>query len=158
MEPPLPEPQPLDVATPVAAPSAFETWLRGNWGWLAAIAALTAAAVGAWRYLRWRQIDLFRDTEVLSRLFALLGLWATRLHIPWRSSQTPLEKAAAFNASLPEAAPAVDTIANLFIAQQYGRQQPRAESITGLARAWQQLQPRLWKRWLVGQVRKPDVK
>ena len=63
MEPALPEPQPLDVATPVAAPSAFETWLRGNWGWLAAIAALTAAAVGAWRYLRWRQIDLFRDTR-----------------------------------------------------------------------------------------------
>ena len=62
MEPPLPEPQPLDVATPVAAPSAFETWLRGNWGWLAAMAALTAAAVGAWRYLRWRQIDLFRDS------------------------------------------------------------------------------------------------
>lgn len=156
-EPELPEAQPLLPATPVERPSAFATWLRGNWGWLAAIGAALAAVIGGWRYLRWRQIDLFRDSEVLARLFALLGLWAKRLGIPWRSSQTPLEKAATFNARLPEAAPAVDTIANLFIAQQYGRQQPPRESITRLAKLWQQLQPQLWKQWLVGQVRGPAV-
>jgi hypothetical protein len=123
---------------------------------VAALAVVAAALVGGWRYLRWRQVDLFRDSEVLGRLFGLLGLWADRLRIPWRSSQTPLEKAASFNARLPEAAPAVDTIANLFIAQQYGRQQPPRESITRLAKAWQQLQPQLWKRWLADQVRGPQ--
>lgn len=155
---PLPEePQSVGAATPVSRPSAFESWLAGNWGWVAAITALVAAAVGGWRYLRWRQIDLFRDSEVLGRLFGLLGTWADRLRIPWRSSQTPLEKAAAFNARLPEAAPAVDTIAGLFIAQQYGRQQPPPESIRGLAKSWGQLQPQLWKRWFAGQVRGPEV-
>ncbi len=138
------------------APSAFEMWLRGNWGWIVAAVILVAGAIGAWRYLRWRQVDLFRDTQVLSRLFALLGMWAQRLHVPWRPSQTPLERAAAFNAHLPEAAPAVDTIATLFIAQQYGRQEPAPESISTLARTWQQLQPRLWKQWVVGRVRGPD--
>ncbi len=134
------------------APSAFELWLRGHWGWLAAAAVLIAAIVAAWRYLRWQQIDLFKDSEVLGRLFALLGLWAKRLQVPWRPSQTPLERAAAFNARLPDAAPAVDTIASLFIAQQYGRQDPTPETVSGLARTWGQLQPRLWKQWLVSQV------
>jgi transglutaminase-like putative cysteine protease len=153
----LPEPQ-APAATDVAAQSALAVWLRGHWGWLAAVAVLVAALIGGWRYLRWRQVDLFRDSEVLARLFGLLGMWANRLRIPWRSSQTPLERAAVFNAKLPEAAPAVDVIANLFIAQQYGRQQPAPESITGLAKTWQQLQPRLWRRWLVGQIRGREVK
>jgi transglutaminase-like putative cysteine protease len=141
--------------TPVnfQASTALEMWLRGNWGWLLGIVVLAGTAIGGWRYLRWRQIDLFRDSEVLGRLFALLGLWAERLHVPWRPSQTPLERAAAFNSRLPEAAPAVDTIATLFIAQQYGRQEPPSESISGLAKTWRQLQPRLWRRWLIGQVR-----
>jgi transglutaminase-like putative cysteine protease len=153
----LPEPpQEIGTATPVYQASAFERWLRSNWGWLVGIAVVAAAVIGGWRYLRWRQIDLFRDSEVLARLFALLGVWANRLSIPWRSSQTPLEKAASFNSRLPEAAPAVDTIAGLFIAQQYGRQQPPRESITRLAKMWQQLQLQLWKRWLVGQARGPE--
>jgi hypothetical protein len=135
------------------SPSAVERWLRGNWGWLATLIVGVGALVGGWRYLRWRQIDLFGDAQVLARLFALLGMWAERLRVPWRASQTPLERAAAFNSRVPEAAPAVDTIATLFIAQQYGRQEPAPESISGLARTWQQLQPRLWRQWLVGQVR-----
>ena len=134
-------------------PSDLELWLRGHWGWLAALLVVGGAAIAGWRYLRRQQIDLFRDSEVLGRLFALLGMWAQRLQVPWRPSQTPLERAAAFNARLPEAAPAVDTIATLFIAQQYGRQEPAPESISVLARTWQQLQPRLWRRWLIGQVR-----
>jgi transglutaminase-like putative cysteine protease len=152
----LPElPQEIGTATAVNQLSAFQRWLQGNWGWLAALAVAGAALTIGWGYLRRRQIDLFRDSEVLARLFALLGTWANRLSIPWRSSQTPLERAAAFNARLPEAAPAVDTIAGLFIAQQYGRQQPPSESITRLAKLWRQLQLQLWRQWLVGQVRAP---
>ncbi len=139
----------------IQTPSAFVNWLRGNWGWLAALVVVGAGAIAAWRYLKWRQIDLFRDSQVLGRLFGLLGLWAQRLHVPWRASQTPLERAAEFNARLPEAAPAVDTIATLFIAQQYGRQDPPPDSIQHLARYWQQLQPRLWRQWVVAQVRGP---
>ncbi|MGE5603765.1 MAG: DUF3488 and DUF4129 domain-containing transglutaminase family protein [Nitrososphaerales archaeon] len=135
------------------APSALEMWLRGHWGWLAAGFVLVAGLVAAWRYLKWRHVELFRDSQVLDRLFALLGLWAQRLRVPWRPSLTPLERAAAFNARLPEATPAVDTIATLFVAQQYGRQEPAPESIVGLSRTWQQLQPRLWKQWLISQVR-----
>ncbi len=153
-EPPLPEPEGSGIASGLTgAPSAFERWLRGNWGWLAAGFTIIAAVIGGIRYFRWRQASLFRDSEVLARLFGLLGLWATRLQVRWRASETPLERAAAFNERLPEAAPAVDTIADLFVAQRYGRQQPGPEAIGGLARMWEQLQPRLWKHWLLSQHR-----
>lgn len=152
-EPDIPEP--LGPSTPVQLqrPSAFVEWLGDNWGWLTAAVILIGGGIAAWRYLKWRQIDLFRDSQVLARLFALLGLWAQRLQVPWKPSQTPLERAAAFNSRLPEAAPAVDTIASLFIAQQYGRQEPPPKAISGLAQSWQQLQPRLWKQWVIAQVR-----
>lgn len=153
LEPELPDPINHALSAPVQPPTRIELWLRGHWGWLAAAAVLIAAIAAGWRYLRWQQVDLFRDTQVLARLFAMLGLWAQRLHVPWRPSQTPLERAAAFNARLPEAAPAVDTIATLFIAQQYGRQEPAPETISGLSRTWEQLQPRLWKQWVLNQVR-----
>lgn len=157
LEEDMPELLEGQIPVDLQSPNAFERWLRGNWGWLAAAAVLGTTLIALWRYLRWQQVDLFRDSQVLGRLFALLGLWAQRLRVPWLASQTPLERAAAFNAHLPEAAPAVDTIATLFIAQQYGRQEPPAESISGLARAWRQLQPRLWKQWLIDRVRSPSA-
>jgi hypothetical protein len=134
-------------------PGAIERWLRGNWGWMVAAVAVVAAIIGGIGFFRWQQMSLFQDSEVLARLFGLLGLWAARLKVRWRPSETPLERAAAFNKRLPEAAPAVDAIADLFVAQQYGRQQPAPDAINGLARLWQQLQPHLWKRWLIDQFR-----
>ena len=156
-EPPLPEPGASALgAEPTRTPSAFERWLQSNWGWLAAVSAILLVAAGAARYFRWRQVSLFRDSEVLARLFGLLGLWAARLQIRWRASETPLERASAFNERLPDAAPAVDAITGLFVAQQYGRQDPAPEAINGLAPLWSQLQPRLWKLWLIGQLRSSE--
>ncbi len=153
-EPPLLEPDiPAITSDPATMVSGFERWLRSNWGWLAAGLVILLAAAGATRYFRWRQVNLFRDSEVLAKLFGLLGLWAARLHIRWRASETPLERAAAFNEKLPDAAPAVDAITGLFVAQQYGRQNPAPETISGLAPLWNKLQPRLWKLWLIGQLR-----
>ena len=154
LEPPLPESETSGTAAESTDLSGnIQRWLRGNWGWLAAGFAVVATVVGGIRYFRWRQLSLFSDSEVLARLFGLLGLWARRLQVRWRASETPLERAAAFNERLPEAAPTVDAITGLFVAQQYGRQQPAPEAISGLARLWRQLQPRLWKLWLIGQLR-----
>jgi hypothetical protein len=49
---------------------------------------------------------------------------------------------------VPEAAPTVDHLAALFVAQQYGRQEPSTETLTQVAENWQALGPRLWRRWL----------
>lgn len=157
LEPPLPEPDASAITSePTTMLSVFGRWLRSNRVWLAAGFALLVAAVATIRYFRWRQVSLFRDSEVLAKLFGLLGLWAARLQVRWRASETPLERAAAFNERLPEAAPTVDAITGLFVAQQYGRQSPAPEAISGLAHLWSQLQPRLWKLWLIGQLRRVE--
>jgi hypothetical protein len=163
-EPPQParpedfEEQPVDQAQVEAAPpetlaSQITAWLADNWAWLTALVLLVAAGISATVVMRRREVAFFRDSEVLARLFGLLGLWAARLRIPWQPSQTPLERAARFNERLPEAAPAVDTIAGLFVAQQYGRQQPEPATVASLADTWRGLQPRLWRQWLIGEVR-----
>lgn len=131
-------------------------WLEKNWGWLAALAiALVAGATGQQWYRR-RQQALFRDGAVLVRLFGLLGAWAGRLGVPWLASATPLERAAEFEYKMPEAAETVNALASLFVAQQYGRQEPAPERLSTLAEGWRSLQPRLWRQWLVGEVARFD--
>ncbi len=130
----------------------WRIWLNRNWGWLVSALILGAAAWGGWRLMRVRQAALFRDREVLVKLFGLLGMWAARLRIPWLASQTPLERATSFGAQLPEATPVAESIAHLFVAQRYGREQPAAETLTSLADRWQTLQPALWRGWLLGRL------
>ena len=131
---------------------AFRRWLAGHWGWLLAALILGAAVAGGGWGLRRQQAALFRDREALGRLFALLGRWAGRLRVPWPASHTPLEHAAEFNRRLPEAGPAVDHLTALYIAQEYGRQPPAADALDAVAGDWQELQPRLWRRWLAALV------
>lgn len=150
---------PDDFTPPASTSSAgglnrWMIWLRRSWGWLAGALLLGAAALGGWWLTRMRQAALFRDNEVLARLFGLLGLWAARLKVPWQASQTPLECAASFSTKLPEATPVADSIAHLFVAQRYGREQPAAETLTSLADKWRALQPLLWRRWLIGETLK----
>ena len=133
---------------PEPAPAAFAAWLDHNWGWLAGLTVLLALAAAGILLLRRRQRAFFRDSEVLTRLFDLLGVWAARLHIRWPASHTLLEHAAAFGSAVPEAAPTVDHLAALFVAQQYGRQDPSPETLTQVAENWQVLRPKLWRRWL----------
>ncbi len=114
---------------------------------------LLAASVGAYLWLQRRNRVFFQEGDLLPQLFGVLGLWAARLRIPWQPSQTPLERAAQFNEKLPEAAPAVDTIAGLFVAQQYGRQEPPPGVLAKVIESWRSLQPRLWRQWVLGEVR-----
>jgi len=139
--------QPLNQSALQSADS-FAFWIRRNWGWLALALGIVALIGGGWALWQRQQNAFLRNPESLGRLFGLLGMWAARLRIPWPSSHTPLEHAAAFDSRLPEAAPAVDRITALFVAQQYGRQQPSSETLTGVARNWQSLQPKLWRRWI----------
>jgi hypothetical protein len=58
-----------------------------------------------------------------------------------------LEHAATFSSVIPEAAPAVDRLATLFVAQQYGRLEPPAQQLAEVADDWRALRPKLWRRW-----------
>ncbi|MGQ9840350.1 MAG: DUF4129 domain-containing transglutaminase family protein [Anaerolineae bacterium] len=124
--------------------------LGREWRWLGILLAVGVLVGGGWRLLRRRRTALFRDPTAVLRLFSQIGLWAGRLNIPCQPGQTPLERAAIFSQALPEAAPVVQTIAGLFVAQQYGRQEPPREALTSTIEAWLALQPVLWQRWLLG--------
>ncbi len=138
---------------PETPPSVAVTAQPGlDWRWPAALLAVAAVIGGGLWAFRARRAALFRDRAAALRLFDLIGVWARRLKIPWQASQTPLERAAAFGQALPEAASVVRTIADLFVAQQYGRQQPPAEALTSMVEGWLALQPVLWQRWLLGAV------
>ncbi len=130
-----------------ADPAAIR-WLKNNWPTLTAVTAIMALLVGGFTMLRWRRQAFFRNPELLARLFDVLGSWAARLRVPWLISQTPLERAAAFNAAVPEAEPAVGRLAGLFVAQRYGQVQPSSEAVGMLIGDWDHLEPTLWKRWL----------
>ena len=133
---------------PEPTPDAFTAWLDRNWGWVAGLTGLLALGAAGLMLLLQRQRAFFRDSEVLTRLFDLMDVWAARLHIRWPASHTPLEHAAAFGSAVPEAAPTVDHLAALFVAQKYGRQEPSPETLTQVAEDWQALGPKLWRRWL----------
>jgi transglutaminase-like putative cysteine protease len=133
---------PVNVDPPVII------WLRANWPKLAALFVALAVVGGGWLLLRWQRQTFYRRPELLARLFDVLGRWAARLRIPWVASQTPWERATAFNRAVPEAEPTVGRLARLFVAERYGREAPGQEALTGLIADWERLGPTLWKRWL----------
>jgi hypothetical protein len=103
---------------------------------------------GTWLWMRRQRRIFYADTNLVIKLFELLGTWAARLRVLWLPSNTPLERVAAFNAALPEAGEPVNHLAELFMAQQYGRQQPNREALARTATDWDGLQPVLWRGWL----------
>lgn len=123
-------------------------WLREHWLPLTIGGGLTLLSLGAVLVLRWRRRAFFRSTELLARLFETLGNWATRFRVRWLPSDTPLERAAAFNQAIPEAQPMLGRLTGLFIAQRYGQTAPSPDAVAGLIEDWGQLEPILWQRWL----------
>jgi len=138
-------PENMTVAPTAAQP-------RLDWRWPAAFLAVVMLIGGGWWAFQARRAALLRDRKAVLRLFDLIGVWAGRLRIPWQAGQTPLERATAFSRALPEASPVVRTIADLFVAQQYGRLQPPPEALKSTMEAWLALQPVLWQRWLLSVV------
>lgn len=123
--------------------------LARNGKWLVATAATVIAGAIAWITLRRRAGLRFPSRMTLPGLFALLGRWAARLRVPWRASETPLERAALFGEAVPEAASSAAETAALFVAQRYGHQEPSPDAVASLSSSWRQLLPLLWRRWLV---------
>lgn len=123
-------------------------WLRANWPQLLALVGALILVVGGWLLMRWRRQVFYRRPELLARFFEVLGRWAARLRIPWGASQTPWERATAFNQAVPEAQPMVGRLAGLFVAERYGREEAGPEVMAGLIEDWERLGPTLWKRWL----------
>jgi len=145
----------LELAPIEAEMGGLMGWVKRHLAGTIAGAALLVLALGGWlARLLWHR-SLLRDRELLTRLFDLLATWAGRLRIPWPASHTPLEHAAAWNSALPETEPAVTRLVSLFVAQQYGRQQPSAEALATTLADWERLQPLLWQRWLLRWTRRP---
>ncbi len=143
----LPDRDDLRAGGPMTLDPPAIRWLRSNWPELALAVGLLAIIAGALLLFRWRRQLFFQSPDLLVRLFDVLSHWASRLRVPWVPSQTPLERAAAFNSKVPEASPAVDRLANLFVAKYYGRELPTVEAVAALVREWSHLEPSLWKRW-----------
>jgi len=167
--PPTPEAEPLTAQTPETgeedlrdlrtdrnrpenlqgplAPAGLLQWARAHWPGLSlgAIVLLLAAAALWWTR---RRRAWLTDPDLALRLFGLLARWAVRLRVAWPASHTPLEHAVAFSLVVPEAGPPVSRLADLFTAQQYGRQQPATEALQDIVASWRALQPLFWQRWL----------
>jgi transglutaminase-like putative cysteine protease len=150
-------PQPLDQGfdTPAAPPelppapesSATDRFLQIlPYLALAGLAAL--AGYVALRLATTRRAAYFSGNGAAERMFWLLGIWAARLRIPWRSSATPRERAAELGAKVPEASPAAGAIAEAFVAERYGRSMPGEDSVQEMAQQWRRLEPTLWRKWL----------
>jgi transglutaminase-like putative cysteine protease len=139
---------PPEGAGNVAGSMGILEQFRQNWIGMLMVAVIAALVAGGWWLLRRRKSVLFRDSELVARLFGLLEHWAARLRVPWPASHTPLEHATELGGHLPEGAPAINRLARLFVAERYGRQQPSSEALAGSAEDWLRLEPLLWKRWL----------
>lgn len=132
---------------PASRQSGLARWIQGNWQPLAIIAGVLAAlAVGLLVYRR-RQIAFFRHSDLIARLFGIMAVWAGRLHIPWLDSWTPLERAGALEAKVPDASPTLTRLALLFGAERYGRRAADPADLASITGEWQALQPVLWKNW-----------
>jgi transglutaminase-like putative cysteine protease len=105
------------------ASSGVAGWIRRNWELLVAALAVVIASALAWRIYRRRQASFYGSVDLISRLFAWLGIWAGRLHVPWPDSFTAMERVDAFGRKMPDASPALTRLALLFTAERYGRQQ-----------------------------------
>jgi hypothetical protein len=89
----------------------------------------------------------FAASDLVPQLFALLGIWAARLRVPWPESYTPIERGDALGHTVPDAAPAVRHLTQLFAAQRYGRLSPAERELAVASENWRYLQPVFWKRW-----------
>jgi drug/metabolite transporter superfamily protein YnfA len=138
---------PNDLAALGANVPAAVRWLRNNWRALAIALAVAAAALIGWLIYRRRQATFFRQADLVLKLFGILGIWASRLHVRWLDSYTPLERVDAFGAKVPTAGPALTRLALLFAAQRYGRQAPQPADLASATEEWRQLQPVFWKKW-----------
>lgn len=151
----LPEPDEGDALFPdqsprqrfQSGPESVAAWLLARWPFLVAAGLLAVTLVGGWLWLRYRRRQLLADPQLLVRLFAVLARWAGRLRVPWPASHTPFEHALAFGRVAPEAEHPVRRIANLYVAQQYGREMPPTTALESLIHEWDAVQPALWRRW-----------
>jgi transglutaminase-like putative cysteine protease len=138
--------QSADLQEPFA-PAGLLRWAKAHWPGLTVGAAALLFTIAALLWERRRRVRA-ADPDLALLLYGLLARWATRLRVSWPASHTPLEHATAFGRVVPEAEPPVSRLANLFTAQQYGRQQPTPEVLQDVAADWRSLQPLFWKRWL----------
>ncbi len=134
--------------------SAWLQWLRGNWVGVTAALVGSGLAIGLWLTVRRRRQGFLRDPHLVGRLFDLLAQWAGRLRVPWPASHTPLEHGAAMSQRLPEAEPPIRRLAGLFVAEQYGQQEPSPEAVASSIEDWRGLQPIFWRGWLRRLVRR----
>jgi hypothetical protein len=122
-------------------------WIRRNWELVVAILAIVIASALGWRIYHRRQAAFYASANLIPRLFAWLGIWAGRLHVPWPDSFTAMERVDAFGRKMPDASPALTRLALLFTAERYGRQQLAEADLRIATEEWRQLQPSFWRKW-----------
>jgi hypothetical protein len=128
---------------------------------LASLAGLLALAVWTIRRLQRPSASLRRPAfEVVpagftARLWANLMLWARRLDLLVRPSQTPIEQAGAFGDLLPDGANELSAIAALYTRDLYSPHLITPDEAADGQLAWLRLLPLLRRRWLDHKTRLP---
>jgi transglutaminase-like putative cysteine protease len=81
----------------------------------------------------------------IGQVYMRWSKWLPRLDLELNASQTPLERAEAFENGVPEERRAGWAIAQAYNRERFGRQPVKSEPVEEI---WRDLRPRLWMRWL----------
>jgi len=132
----LPEHEGMPPSGQVARRWRAVRWLGGL-----SLASVLAGLAILWT-LRERRL---RGLNLVERVYGRLCNFARRLGIEHQEHQTPYEYAAALIAALPEGRDPVQRIAELYVRERFsGREVSGQEA----EKAWRNLRPILWRRWL----------
>lgn len=84
-------------------------------------------------------------TTPIGQVYMRWSKWLPRLGLDLNPSQTPLERAVAFEKGVPEERRAGWAIAQAYNRERFGRQSLDSEPVKEI---WRDLRPRLWAEWL----------
>ena len=154
---PLDEEIPDGDANPFNAPT---SWLGNNAGSLLLIGTLLGILLLAlWSIRRMqkpqRKHVAYRTVPpgFTARLWQKLIAWSHRLGLTPNASLTPLEQAAALGALVPDAAPNIASIADLYTRDRYSPRPISTEEAGDAQFSWLTIRPLFWKHWLKGKFK-----
>ncbi|MCS6843975.1 MAG: DUF3488 and transglutaminase-like domain-containing protein [Caldilineales bacterium] len=116
---------------------------------LVGVVAVAVLALALWRRRRRSpRVPGSLQPQLVLTIYGRLMEWAQRLRLPLQPSQTPHERAAVLAQAVPQGQPAIATITEVYVREQYSPYPVEAESVQEVVVAWEGLRPLLRRAWL----------